>query len=93
MNGYESAGEGPKIETLKIDMSIEKAQSTAVQQVRSNRDTAKAAEALVAIGTAASEGTNMMPPIIDAVRASCTVGEISDVFRDKFGVYGDPAWI
>ena len=23
----------------------------------------------------------------------CTVGEISDVFRDKFGVYGDPAWI
>ena len=93
MNGYESAGEGPKIDTLKIDMSIESEQAAAVQRVRSARDAAKAAEALAAIGRAASEGSNMMPPIIDAVRASCTVGEISDVFRDKFGVYGDPAWI
>jgi methylmalonyl-CoA mutase N-terminal domain/subunit len=34
-----------------------------------------------------------MPAIIDAVRANCTVGEISDVFRRAFGVYGDPAWL
>ena len=32
-----------------------------------------------------------MPPIIDAVRVNCTMGEISDVLRDVFGVYRDPA--
>ena len=39
----------------------------------------------------AATGTNLMPPIIDAVKAECTVGEISDVFREVFGVYRDPA--
>ena len=39
------------------------------------------------------DGRNLMPPIIAAVRDECTVGEISDVFRDVFGVYRDPAWI
>jgi hypothetical protein len=34
-----------------------------------------------------------MPALLDAVRASCSVGEISDVYRAEFGVYGDPAWI
>jgi methylmalonyl-CoA mutase N-terminal domain/subunit len=34
-----------------------------------------------------------MPVIIDAVQQECSVGEISDVFRDVFGVYRDPAWI
>jgi len=34
-----------------------------------------------------------MPPIVEAVRVGCSVGEVSDVFRDKFGVYGDPAWL
>jgi hypothetical protein len=34
-----------------------------------------------------------MPPIIAAVQAEVSVGEISDVFREVFGVYRDPAWI
>jgi methylmalonyl-CoA mutase N-terminal domain/subunit len=42
---------------------------------------------------AAAEGINLMPVIIDAVQQECSVGEISDVFRDVFGVYRDPAWI
>ena len=34
-----------------------------------------------------------MPPVVDAVKALCTVGEIADVYRDVFGVYRDPAWL
>ena len=34
-----------------------------------------------------------MPPIIAAVQQECTVGEVSDIFREVFGVYRDPAWI
>jgi methylmalonyl-CoA mutase N-terminal domain/subunit len=93
MNGYQSTDQGPSIETLKIDIGIETEQVAAVKALRERRDSAKARAALDAVGVAADDGSNLMPPIIDAVRASCTVGEISDVFREKFGVYGDPAWI
>jgi methylmalonyl-CoA mutase N-terminal domain/subunit len=34
-----------------------------------------------------------MPPIVDAVKAECSIGEISDIFREVFGVYRDPAWV
>jgi methylmalonyl-CoA mutase N-terminal domain/subunit len=34
-----------------------------------------------------------MPPILDAVKVQVTLGEISDVFRDEFGVYRDPAFL
>ncbi len=34
-----------------------------------------------------------MPPIIDAVRVGVTVGEISDIYREVFGVYRDPAFV
>ena len=34
-----------------------------------------------------------MPPLVAAVKAMCTLGEISDVYRDVFGVYRDPAWL
>jgi len=42
---------------------------------------------------AATSGENLMPPVVDAVKALCTVGEIADVYRDVFGVYRDPAWL
>jgi methylmalonyl-CoA mutase N-terminal domain/subunit len=93
MNGYRSEGESHKVDTLKIDMSIENEQSVAVKKVRAERDAGAAEAALSAIRVAADDGSNLMPPIIDAVRASCTVGEISDIFREKFGVYSDPAWV
>ena len=34
-----------------------------------------------------------MPPIIHAVKADVTLGEICDVFRDIFGVYRDPVFV
>jgi methylmalonyl-CoA mutase N-terminal domain/subunit len=48
---------------------------------------------VAAVRDAARAGGNLMPPIIEAVKAEVTVGEIADVFRDVFGVYRDPAWI
>jgi methylmalonyl-CoA mutase N-terminal domain/subunit len=32
-----------------------------------------------------------MPPLVQAVQVGCTVGEISDVYRNVFGEYRDPA--
>ena len=42
---------------------------------------------------AAESGENLMPPLVAAVRALTTVGEIADVYREVFGVYRDPAWL
>jgi methylmalonyl-CoA mutase, N-terminal domain len=42
---------------------------------------------LEAVERACKDGTNVMPPIVDAVKAYATLGEISDVFRKAFGAY------
>jgi len=57
------------------------------------RDPGAVAQRLADVRAAARDGHNVMPPIIAAVHAQVTVGEISDVFREVFGVYRDPAWI
>ncbi|TFH31757.1 MAG: methylmalonyl-CoA mutase [Myxococcales bacterium] len=93
VNAYEMEEKESGLETLKIDLGIEATQKRAITEFKAARDVKAVAKALAQIGAAASDGTNLMPPIIAAVRVGCSVGEISDVFRDKFGVYGDPAWI
>ena len=49
--------------------------------------------ALDAVITAARDGTNLLPPIIAAVEAGATVGEISDAMRTVFGIYQEAATI
>ncbi len=93
VNGYRSGEEGTSIDTLKIDTMIEERQSKALVTLKAGRDAESVVEGLDGIRRAARSGENLMPPIIEAVRRSCSVGEISDVFREVFGVYGDPAWV
>jgi len=47
--------------------------------------------ALDAMLTAARSGANMIEPMLQAVRAEATLGEICDVLRDEWGVYTEPA--
>ncbi|HET7697133.1 MAG TPA: methylmalonyl-CoA mutase family protein [Vicinamibacterales bacterium] len=75
----------PRIETLRIDPEIETRQIERLQRVRAGRDRAAWRAALDAV-TAAARGTdNLVPPIIRAVEAHATVGEISDAMRAVFG--------
>ena len=92
VNGYQSEDDHA-VEVLKIGTGLEKEIKADVSARKAARDQARVAAALSNVREAAAGGTNLMPPIMDAVRASCSVGEISDVFREVFGVYGDPAWI
>ena len=71
---------------LRIDPKLEKEQVARVRAVRAGRDAAKHGAALAAIGQAARGDENLVPRILDAVRAMATVGEISDVLR---GVWGE----
>ena len=45
------------------------------------------AKALAEVERAARDGSNLMPPVLDAVRAYATLGEVCDVFRKVFGTY------
>jgi methylmalonyl-CoA mutase N-terminal domain/subunit len=92
VNKYQQEHE-PPLELLRIGNDVERKQVQRVRERKQARNSAAVRAALAAVKQAASEGANLMPPIIDAVKQEVTVGEISDVFRSVFGVYRDPAWI
>lgn len=87
-----AVGEESAIPTLKIEHEVERAQIERVKKMRSARDQKRCDDSLHAVRVAAENGDNLMPPILNAVRANATVGEISQCFRDVFGEYHDPAY-
>ena len=86
LNRYASE-EQPTIETLVVDDAVDVRRRESVQKLRAERDGAAAASALSALRRAALGNDNLLPSILDAVGALCTVGEISDCLRGVFGVY------
>ena len=90
LNAYTSAGE-IGIPLLKVDMEGERHQMERLNDVRRRRDDHEVSAALGALERAARESQNLMPPIIEAVRAYATLGEMMGVFRDRFGEY-TPTW-
>jgi len=92
VNKYSVPEEIP-IETLKIDPAIEERQVQRVRKMKRDRNTVAVREALSRVSEACRSGENLMEPILEAVRRDATVGEISDIFREEFGVYRDPGWI
>jgi methylmalonyl-CoA mutase N-terminal domain/subunit len=93
VNGYQSGEHDREVETLKIGLEIEDRRRQEVGARKRERDAGALEAALDEVGRAARGSDNLMPAIIDAVRVSASVGEISDVFREEFGVYSDPAWL
>jgi len=90
VNDFVDENEKP-IETLYIDDSVEDEQKKAVRELRRTRDNKAVASALSALAQACRDGGNVMPPLIEAVKTYATVGEISDVMREVFATYEEPA--
>ncbi len=72
---------------LRVDPALEREQAARVRAVRERRDGSAAAAALDALERAAKGGENVVPRILDCVKAWCTVGEIADAMRRVFGEY------
>jgi methylmalonyl-CoA mutase N-terminal domain/subunit len=70
---------------LRIDPAAERIQIERVQEVRLRRDPARWTAALDRLAAAACSETNLMPVLIDAVKAYATLGEISDRLRGAWG--------
>ena len=73
------------IDVMRIDPLVEKEQAARVARVRASRDDARWQQTLDAVSRAARSDTNLVPPIIAAVEARSTVGEIADTLRAVFG--------
>jgi methylmalonyl-CoA mutase N-terminal domain/subunit len=71
----------------RIDEALERKQVERVRSLRARRDRAAWEAAIAKIEESARSGANLMPHIIHAVEALCTVGEISDALRHVFGEY------
>jgi methylmalonyl-CoA mutase N-terminal domain/subunit len=73
---------------LKVDESLEKAQIESIKKIRKERNQAEVDSVLNALRENAKKpGNNLIPYILDAVKAYATIGEICNVMRDKFGEY------
>jgi methylmalonyl-CoA mutase N-terminal domain/subunit len=67
--------------------ALEQRQRARLSELRSRRDGAAAAAALERVRSAARGEENLMPPIVEAVKALATLGEISDALRAEWGTY------
>ena len=80
--------EAPVEGLLKVDASAGEFQKNKLAKVKAERDNAKVKEELAKLEVAAAdESVNLMPVILDCVRAYCSLGEICGVLRKVFGEY------
>jgi methylmalonyl-CoA mutase N-terminal domain/subunit len=78
------------LDILVIDPAVEKRQIERVQELRASRDQGRWQSALDALRKAAIDQDNLMPPLINAVKAYATVGEICTALKEVFGEYQEP---
>ncbi len=86
VNAFVEKEENP-IPTLKVTEEVERRQIARLKKMKKQRNAARLSETLRRLTQAAEAGAYLMPPLLDAVRASATVGEISDIFRKVYGEY------
>ena len=86
VNEFRTEGDEP-IPLLRIDESVARAQTARLQAIRSERSADRVKETLAGVERACRDGANVMPPIIEAVKAYATLGEVCDVFRKVWGQY------
>jgi methylmalonyl-CoA mutase N-terminal domain/subunit len=91
VNDYVTEEDRP-IKLLVIDDIVARQQVKKLEEVRKKRDNARVQRALESLGSAAATDANLMPYILECVRAYATVGEMCDVLREVFGTYEEPAF-
>ena len=79
------------LETLEIGTEVEQKQIERLSRLRQERDNKKVSVVLDRVRSVAASEENIMPVLIEAVKAYATVGEISDALRDVFGEYREPS--
>jgi methylmalonyl-CoA mutase N-terminal domain/subunit len=85
-NRFQSTEAEPTTEILTVDPSVRQRQCERLRALRARRDNERCTRVLERLQAAASnERENVLPLIVEAVEAYCTLGEISDTFRTVWG--------
>jgi methylmalonyl-CoA mutase N-terminal domain/subunit len=79
--------EPEEVELHRLDPESERRQIERTVRVRAERDAAAAEAALAEVGRVAAGTANLLPPMREALRAECTIGEICTVLRAEFGTF------
>jgi len=79
--------EPPPTGLFQVDPAVGRAMAERLERLRRTRDAGDAGRALEAVDRAARGSDNLIPIILDAVRAQVTLGEICDALRSVFGVH------
>ena len=91
VNDFAAEEERP-VDILVIDEAIARQQRKKLAALRKKRDNARVRKTIDALGGAAGTDRNLMPYILECVRAYATLGEMCDVLRRVFGTYEEPAF-
>lgn len=92
MNKFQ-VDEDVSVPVMRVDPAIEDEQVARLKTIKEERNQEAAQQALAALDTAVrSKDTNLMDPVIEAVRCYCSLGEICNVLRNVFGEYRGRQW-
>ena len=92
VNAYAVAEETDP-DVLQVEEAVQERQRERLAAVREDRDDDAVSEALTAVRAAAEAGENVMPALVDAVKADATMGELMGVFEDHYGTYRETAGV
>jgi methylmalonyl-CoA mutase N-terminal domain/subunit len=91
VNVHTDDGDDDELEILRISADLERAQEQRLADYRARRDGARTAAALERLKAAARTDENLLPVLLDTVRADATLGEICGALKEVFGTYREPA--
>ena len=80
-----------ELEILRVSHEVEREQVATLVQRKASRDEVAVRAAVRHLVEVSRTHDNMVPAMLDAVRAEATLGEICDALRDEWGVYREPA--
>ena len=92
VNRFQTDEQPPDVEGYEMHADERARQLERLKSVKRERDDREVARCLETLKTNALGTANLMPSIIDAVKAYCTVGEISDTLRGTWGEFQQPAF-
>jgi methylmalonyl-CoA mutase N-terminal domain/subunit len=90
VNVHQVADEKPPHVEFRLDEALEQKRRARVAEIRSRRDAAKAKSARARVSDAAAGSQNLLPPLIEAVDAGATIGELCADLESVFGNYRAP---
>jgi methylmalonyl-CoA mutase N-terminal domain/subunit len=91
VNRYRRDEPPPQVEFYAVDEAERSRQVERLRAIRARRDAGRASSALAELRRGARGTANLMPLLVEACLAYCTLGEMVDVLRDEFGEFQEPA--